>query len=58
MGVGGSVAVVFTAGGSAGSMTEALSYDDEALSSMARMNTRAAAGGGLSVSGRDFGTIR
>ena len=57
-GVGGSVAVALTAGGSAGSMTEALSHDAGALSSTARMNDGAAVGGGLSVSGTGFGTIR
>ena len=57
-GVGGSVAVALTAGGSAGSMTETFSHDAWAMSSMARMNDGAALGGGLGVSGRDFGTIR
>ena len=58
LGVDGSRAVALTAGGSAGSMTETLSYDGGALSSMAGTNHGGAAGGGLSVSGADFGTIR
>ena len=57
-GVGGSVAVALTAGGSAGSMTEVLSYDAWAMSSLAGANGGAAAGGGLVVSGAGFGTIR
>ena len=57
-GVGGSVAVALTAGGSAGSMTEALSHDAGALSNTARMNDGTAVGGGLVVSGTGFGTIR
>ena len=57
-GVGLSVAVALTAGGSAGSMTETFSYDAGAMSSMARMNDGANLGGGLVVSGTGFGTIR
>ena len=57
-GVDGSMAVALTAGGSAGSMTETLSHDGGAVSSLAGTNHGAAAGGGLSVTGADFGTIR
>ena len=57
-GVDGSMALALTAGGSAGSMTETVSYDGGAVSSLAGTNHGATAGGGLSVSGADFGTIR
>ena len=57
-GADGSMAVALTVGGSAGSMTETLSYDGGAVSSLAGTNHGAATGGGLSVSGADFGTIR
>ena len=58
LGVDGSMAVALTAGGSAGSMTETLSYDAGFLSSLSGSNHGAAAGGGLRVSGAGFGTIR
>ena len=57
-GAGGSMAVALTVGGSAGSMTETVSYDDEALSCLAGTNVGGAAGGVLSGIGAYFGLMR
>ena len=58
LGRGGSSGVVLTAGGSAGSTTETLSYDAGAVTGLAGTNHGGSAGGSLSVSGLDLGTIR
>ena len=58
VGSGGSVGMALTSGGSAGSMTEALSYNAGAVSGLGGTNLGSGAGGSVSVSGADLGTIR